>query len=121
MVFRLASAVMALCFVFATAAQTNDPDPIRWMVAYGVAAALSAAAALNRYYFWPAAIACAVYIIAALPLLPELWHASLASFSSWKMVSAADEEARETAGLLISGIWMAALCWAGRARPRSGR
>jgi hypothetical protein len=48
MAFRIVSGVMALLFLFATAVQYNDPDPLRWMAIYGLAGFVSLQAARAR-------------------------------------------------------------------------
>ena len=37
---KILSAAMCLLFVVAMAVQLNDPDPLRWVLLYGIAAAL---------------------------------------------------------------------------------
>ncbi len=38
MVFKVANWLMIAAFLFSVAVQYNDPDPIRWMLVYGLAA-----------------------------------------------------------------------------------
>jgi len=45
---RIFFGLMTLLLLYAVAVQYNDPDPIRWMVIYGVAAVLCGVAASGR-------------------------------------------------------------------------
>jgi hypothetical protein len=102
---------MAALFTFAAAVQYNDPDPLRWMAVYGLAA-----------------VACVLAVTGRLPrLLPGLlglgallWAGTLAPgvvgrvsvgelFQSYGMRSETVEEGREMGGLLIVTAWMGAL------------
>jgi hypothetical protein len=111
MLFQVANWVMTAAFVFSVVVQYNDPDPIRWMLIYGLAA-----------------IACILKWQGRLPWhLPAViggialgWAASLAPgvigkttfrtmFQSFHMIDTVVEEAREAGGLLIVAGWMAVL------------
>ena len=46
---RRAAFFFAVLFLLAALLQWNDPDPAIWMAGYGLAAALSALAAIGRY------------------------------------------------------------------------
>ena len=53
--FRITSIVMGVLFVLSALVQLNDPDPLRWIVLYVVAAALPfAAASITLSPRWPA-------------------------------------------------------------------
>ncbi len=111
---------MAILFLFAVAVQYNDPDPLRWMAIYGLAA-----------------LACGLWLAGRLPRLGPVviglaalaWAATLAPgvvgqvsmgdlFESYAMKSEPVEEAREMGGLLIVSVWMAVLALV---RPRPAR
>jgi hypothetical protein len=108
---RVANAVLLAAFAAFTAVQWNDPDPVRWMLIYGAAAA-ACAWALRRPVPWPVAVAVgAVALVWALALAPGVLAESALSraFSPEGMMSPGVEEAREMLGLLIVAVWMAVL------------
>ena len=111
MLLRLANWVMTAAFLFSVAVQYNDPDPIRWMLVYGLAA-LACVLQLRKRLVW--------YFPAALGAAALGWAASIAPrvigkttfgamFQSWHMISEVVEEAREMGGLLIVAAWMGVL------------
>ena len=113
-----ANGVLLILFLFAAAVQYNDPDPIRWMAIYGLAA-LACALALAG---WLARLAPVLIGLAALA-----WAATIAPgvvgrvsvgelVQSYAMMSEPVEEAREMGGLLIVAVWMAVLALVG-SRP----
>ena len=106
---------MAALFLFAAAVQYNDPDPLRWMATYGLAA-----------------LACVLSLARRLPRLAPVvvglgavaWAGTLAPgvvgrvsvgelFQSYSMLSETVEEAREMGGLLIVAVWMGLLALVG--------
>jgi hypothetical protein len=111
-IFRIANAFMLILFLFSVAAQYNDPDPVRWMTIYGLAAAcciLEFAARLR----WPvpAIIGAAAFIWAA-AIAPHLIGQDIPMrevFGTMHMITIAVEETREMLGLLIVAGWMLAL------------
>jgi hypothetical protein len=114
--FIVANAVMLAAFAAFTAVQWNDPDPVRWMLMYGAAAA-ACACALYRAVPWPAAAAVgAVALVWGLTLAPGVLAEAPGArlFSPDGMMSPGVEEAREMLGLFIVAAWMAALVVAGR-------
>ena len=119
---RATSAGFALVFVAAAALQWNDPDPLRWIAAYGAAAALALAALLGHVGFWPSACAALAFAGASVPLLPSLLASDAATYTSFEMTSTTAEEAREAIGLLICAAYAAGLAWTSRRRhaTRSG-
>jgi uncharacterized membrane protein len=111
MVFKVANWVMLAAFLFSVAVQYNDPDPIRWMLIYGLAG-LACILELRGRLKW--------YLPAAVGAIAFLWAASLARyvigkttfgemFQSFDMINTVVEEAREMGGLLIVAGWMAVL------------
>ena len=111
---------MALLFAFAAALQFNDPDPIRWIVIYVAACALSLVMYLKRRV--PPVLVLTVLAIAA------AWAATIAfagpaaseyehMFDAWEMKSPSVEEAREASGLLIVAAWMIVLLVRTRRAP----
>ena len=106
---KIISGFMAALFLFSVAVQYNDPDPLGWMIAYTVPAALSIAACLGRYPFRVTAVTTVVFAVAMLFWIPELVGARAATFTSMGMESRIDEEAREGLGLLICLVWSGVL------------
>lgn len=104
-----ANGVAALIFSLSAAVQWNDPDPLPWMIAYGVCAGTAYAAARGRSSPILSAFAFLVAVFPTLPLLPSLLSAEASSFTSVGMDNLRDEEAREALGLLIAGAWMLVL------------
>ncbi len=103
---RAASMAAAVVFALFAALQVNDPDALVWVAIYGYALGVSLLAVFGKVGWWPlpgllsygAGFACLAPAIDA-----NWWHS---------------EEAREALGLLIAGLWMAALL-AVRFRARS--
>jgi hypothetical protein len=107
----IANAAMLLAFLGFAAVQWNDPDPLRWMGLYLVAAA---SCALHLAGVLPWMLAAAVGLVAlvwAIAWMPGLVaRPSLVQlFASYQMMSPAVEEVRELLGLLIVAGWMATL------------
>src|SRR5262245_15861104 len=111
MVFKVANWLMIAAFLFSVAVQYNDPDPIRWMLIYGLAA-LACILQLRGRLPW--------HLAAAVGVVALGWAASLAPgvigktsfgamFQSFEMIDTTVEEAREMGGLLIVAFWMAML------------
>ncbi len=108
---RILNIVMLLAFLLSVFVQINDPDPLLWIIVYGLAAA-----------------ACIMYHVkklewrypAVLGVLTLLWAASLAPAVIGKvgwgelvtditMKTIAVEKGREMGGLLIIAAWMLVL------------
>lgn len=51
--------------------QYNDPDPLLWMVIYGVVAVVCALAAFKRYYVWLILAGLAICAFELMTTLPE--------------------------------------------------
>lgn len=101
---------MGVLFVLSTLVQLNDPDPIRWIALYGVAAALSLAATAAPLPPALPALHAAIALAWALLLFPSALETSFGRmFERYQMMSPAVEEGRETLGLVIVAAWMATL------------
>jgi hypothetical protein len=110
---KIAGWVAAALFLFSAALQWNDPDPLRWILAYCAAAAISVAASLDYPVRAPAAVAAVVYGVLAIALLPESMPAGFEALVAPEMKTIAIEEARESLGLALCALWCAALAWRG--------
>ena len=119
MVFRVVSGLMAVLLAFAAFVNFNDPDPVRWVAMYGAACLISiAVAVLGEVSAVPPALLAAAAFVWAM-----VWARRVPSFEvyghmfdEWEMKSETVEEARETCGLLIIAVWMAAVAlhsWSG--------
>lgn len=120
--FKYMNPVMTLILLVAAVIQYNDPDAVRWMLVYGLAAGLSAAHGRLGRAEIPAA--------AALGMLALVWAITLAmsvgpGFQTSDLVRSMDpdepqiEIAREAGGLLIVAFWMAVLTI--RSRSAAGK
>ncbi|HSC27336.1 MAG TPA: transmembrane 220 family protein [Vicinamibacterales bacterium] len=105
---RILSAGMAAVFALGVIVQYNDPDPLRWMLVYGAACALSCWAAVQR--------SVPILAASALGLVALVWGLSLEAgvygrvmpaelVEAWEMKDERVETAREAGGLLIVGAW----------------
>jgi hypothetical protein len=84
--------LLAVLFAASAAVQYNDPDPLPWLVIYGVAAVSSAWSAFGRPPFALLLAVAAVAFVWALLLVPGVMNE--AAFTG-------TEEERECAGLLL--------------------
>jgi len=109
---------MTALFLFAGAVQYNDPDPLRWMAIYGLAALaclLSLAGRLPRLV--PVAVGLGALAWAGILAPGVVGRVSVTElFQSYAMMSETVEEAREMGGLLIVAVWMGLLALVG-SRP----
>lgn len=111
MFFRAANWMMTAAFLFSVAVQYNDPDPVRWMLIYGLAAVACVLMLLRRLrWYLPAAVGAAALGWAA-SLVPDVIGKTTLGemFQSFRMINTVVEEAREMGGLLIVAGWMAVL------------
>jgi hypothetical protein len=115
---RALNLLFALSFLASVALQYNDPDPLAWMLIYGLAAVLCVGWERSRIPRWaPAVLAVAaggwaLRILLTVPAGVEVFPA----LTDWGMYTPGSEELREIGGLALVAIWMAALS----ARPRAG-
>jgi hypothetical protein len=108
---RVANLVMTAAFVFSVVVQYNDPDPVRWMLIYGLAAA-ACILHWRGHLRWPfPALVGVVALVWAISISPHvIGKTAFANmFQSFHMINEAVEEAREMGGLLILAVWMAVL------------
>jgi hypothetical protein len=104
---------MTALFVLAAAVQWNDPDPVRWIAFYALAAGASLGTALGRA--WPVvelAAAGSAAVVVVLLLLPAIGPGAsprIGALTSFRMERPEDELVRELAGAAIALVWTAAL------------
>lgn len=114
---RAANLVFAALFLFSVAVQYNDPDPLQWMAIYGAAFGCCVAWELRKLpravplVVLLAAVGWGVAIVAGMHLEVPVGEA----VTDWKMHAGGSEELRESMGLGLVGIWMAALTFRRRA------
>ena len=104
--------VMMVLFLLSVAVQYNDPDPVLWMLMYGLAALACLLFLLKKLQWWiPVLIGAAAMTWASL-LIPAISESpdeiSLAGiFGAVGMKTEGIELAREMGGLMIVVCWMA--------------
>jgi hypothetical protein len=108
---RLLTGAMVVVFLFAVAVQYNDPDPLRWMAIYGLAALACSLWLARRLPRWIPVVVGIAALAWAMTLAPGVvGRVSVGElFQSYAMKSEAVEEGREMGGLLIVAVWMAVL------------
>jgi uncharacterized membrane protein (DUF485 family) len=110
--FMASSLLMGLLFAVSLGLQYNDPDPLRWMLIYGAAAAVSYLAPWRPIAKRFALIVVVVALAWILWLSPEILGVISFSDLFLKMneKGGAVEAGREAGGLAIVAAWM--LCCA---------
>ena len=120
-VLRVSSGFFALLFAFGAAVQWNDPDPLRWILAYGSVAVLCVGAAFGRLSLAPTAAVFAAGVVWLVLWSPAFPHSSLDAARSFGMSGAPEEEeVREAWGLALLVAWTAVLlfqAWRSRGEP----
>jgi len=111
--FKLACWLMAALFALCVALQYNDPDPIRWMVIYGVAMVLSVLLPIQRDAAKAGLVAGLAALVWTVVLLIPIWDTVSPSDAFLKMSEkgGAVEELREAGGLAIEGVWLVLASW----------
>ncbi len=120
---RVANWVMLMAFLFSVVVQYNDPDPVRWMLLYGLAA-LNCLLSLRGRLRWPLpSVVGTVALLWALLLAPGVIGKTTfgSLFESFEMANTVVEEAREMGGLLIVAAWMAVLAAIAHASSRRAK
>jgi hypothetical protein len=109
---RIMAAVCAGLFLVAALLQYNDPDPLRWMVLYGIAAW----GAWSDWRGAPRRLWAAGLLGACVAWMSFLWHSIVAFFirNDWSLLFATMqagepliEDSREFLGLALVAAWCA--------------
>lgn len=100
---------MLLLFLFAAVVQLNDPDPLKWVGLYLLAAAACVLDLRGRHNTW---FSVSVTLIAtgwALLIAPRVLGSVpfRDMFGAWEMKDTGIEESREMYGLALVALWMA--------------
>ncbi len=110
--------LFGLLFFFGALVQYNDPDPLRWMAIYLLAAVACLLAVLRKLKWWFAALIALVALGWAATLAPSVFPNVRAAemVAAWEMKNSRIEEGREMYGLLMIGVWMTVLAVTLRAK-----
>ena len=107
---RIVNFVLALMFLVFAFVQVNDPDPVIWIMIYGVMALFAIMAAFEFYlrkFLWAALIVYGLYSLYYFPGLQE-WlaqdHKEQLFDNLAKMEHLYIEESREFLGLMICNV-----------------
>ena len=121
--WRAADAVMLLLFTFGAVVQVDDPDPVRWIAVYALAAAACLLSLLGRMHWALSALLCAITLAWAATLAPRVVGRVPFGemFGAFEMRNVGIEESREMYGLLIIAAWTAVLALRAWRAPRSIR
>lgn len=106
--FKLYNSFMIGIFLLSALVQYNDPDPLLWIIIYGIAALVSYLAFSPRLdKRLPLYLAILAFGWAAFHL-PDVWGKVTIGeiFQSIEMKTIAVEKAREMGGLAIIASWM---------------
>lgn len=104
---KIVNLILAIMFVAFAFVQINDPDPVLWILIYGIMAVVCILAAFKMYYKIPLIILLVGYSVYCFILIPGFreWLAqedrSVLFDDVMKMEYPYIEEAREFLGLLI--------------------
>ena len=113
----IANWILIPAFFLSVAVQYNDPDPLRWMAIYGIAAVASSLWLAGRLNWLFAASIAIVAFVWAMTIVPDLIGKNIPMnevFGHMRMANEAVEEAREMGGLLIVASWMTVLAFSSR-------
>ena len=106
--WRAANWLMLLMFVFSVVVQYNDPDPVKWIAIYGLAAIACFLEIRGRGSLGLPGVLGAVTLVWGVVLLRGvIGRVRIGDlFEEWEMQNMAVEVAREAGGLLIVAVWM---------------
>lgn len=99
--------VFGLLCIVSAGLQYNDPDPLLWMVIYGVTALVSFAVALNKLPYSVPLVLGILLTVGAIYTFPETYEGFEIGKGDIKNI----EEGREAGGLLILSLTMFFFAW----------
>lgn len=117
--WTIADVVMLLLFLFSVVVQVNDPDPLTWMIVYGLAAAACILSLRqSRRWWFPTAVG-GLALAWASTIAPRVIGQVrfLDMFGALEMKNLGIEESREMYGLVLVALWMAVLAIRATRRP----
>ncbi|HHO50612.1 MAG TPA: hypothetical protein ENK18_06980 [Deltaproteobacteria bacterium] len=119
MAYQILNAVWGSLFIYAALVQLNDPDPVRWITAYGFAATLCGLAIVGRLPWRPTlGYAVCTLILAGLTWLGGSGESHpMSGFPYWGPLR--EEVVREAIGMSLVALWMTILGLWTRQRVRS--
>lgn len=118
---RILNALGVALFTLCAGVQVNDPDPIRWVVTYGISAALCAWAAVRRAVPVPVTLIWGLLTGAVGFGLLAFWEGDshpMPGFPPWGVLK--EEVVREALGLGLCSLWALSLTVWGARRARVG-
>ena len=98
--FKVLGIVFGILFIFGALVQYNDPDPILWMIIYGIAAAASFGFAANKTSKKVLLVLGSLFFIGFFMVYPETFEGFEIGKGDFKNI----EEGREAYGLLLIAI-----------------
>ena len=106
--------LMMAAFILSVAVQFNDPDPLPWMLMYGLAAGACLLFAMGRMHPLVSGVPGTIALLWAFILMPGVLSSSEtltldAVFGTTEMINERVEVVREIGGLLITAAWMVVL------------
>lgn len=111
--FKIINLVMLVLYFFGAIVQYNDPDPLLWIVIYGLAAASCYLWHIDKLHWGIPAGVLLICVLWAITLSPDVLGqvAFGEMFEEFEMKSIQVEKSREMYGLLFIGAWMAVLAF----------
>lgn len=110
--FSIANYIMAALFTFAAVVQYNDPDSIRWIIAYGAAALACLVWSSRSIMRWMHVVVLSVCLIYIILLITEMDGSTFRAadvIESFEMKNESVELFREIGGLVVISVWMSVL------------
>ncbi len=100
--FKVVGGVFAILFLISAVLQYNDPDPLLWIVIYGMATLVTLGFVFNRVSYKVPAFVGLLGVIGFFLIFPEKFEGFAIGKGDVKNI----EEAREAFGILIIAIVM---------------
>ena len=107
---RIANGVISVLFLYFMVVQYNDPDPLFWIICYGVTVVFTLLAMAGIYIWFTGAVALG-YLLGAVYLVPGWGTDTVMLLLEPKMYRPEVELAREAFGLFICAVWMVVLTY----------
>ncbi|MGI9551495.1 MAG: transmembrane 220 family protein [Aurantibacter sp.] len=105
--FKIFGWVFGLLCVVSAALQYNDPDPLLWIVIYGVTAIVSFAFATNKVSYSVPLVMGILFLLGSFYVFPETFEGFEIGAGDIKNI----EEGREAVGLLVLSLVLFLFAW----------